>query len=85
MSVPPVTMRVTHLVLGQSCWVTTPALVMFATSVVTVWLSSTSETTHGSVARAGTVRSHTQPVPASTAAPSVGMNALELTELLMLM
>ena len=70
--------QATHSVLGQ-CFGTTPGRVMLATVVVTVAPSSTSDTTHGSVALAGTVRSQTQPEPRSIG-EAVGSKADALTE-----
>lgn len=64
--------------LGQ-CFGTTPGRVMLATVVVTVAPSSTSDTTHGSVALAGTVRSQTHPEPRSIG-EAVGSKADALTE-----
>ena len=64
--------------LGQ-CFGTTPGRVMLATVVVTVAPSSTSDTTHGSVALAGTVKSQTQPEPRSIG-EAVGSKADALTE-----
>ena len=64
--------------LGQ-CFGTTPGRVMLATVVVTVAPSSTSDTTHGSVALAGTVKSQTHPEPRSIG-EAVGSKADALTE-----